>query len=400
MILTYKYRIKDRSAQKTLRQYAYAVNQVWNYCNAVQRDIESRYRAGASKRKWPSHFDLDKLTKGTSKLLGIHAQTVGAVCKQFTRSRDKAKHSLRFRASGGPRRALGWVPFEKQSRQVESNTITYLGKRFRWFGDKRRPLPETAKGGAFVEDALGRWHVCFYVEMVEDRPTGNGRIGIDLGLKSMVACSNGITIEAPRIYRQHEQRLTIAQRAGNKRRAKAIHAKIKNCRRDFIHKATTNIACDNALIAVGNVSSSKLAKTRMAKSVLDAGWSMFRSQLEYKARRHRAVYLDIEEKFTTQTCSHCGVLPPERPKGIAGLGIRAWDCSECGAHHDRDVNAARNILALALSVERRGDGSRRATYLDSVGVGANRIGTPGTSPPTRAPLMPIISATGAQGVLL
>ena len=99
MILTYRYRLKDNSAQKALRRHAFACNQVWNWCNAYQRDIEARYRAGAPKRKWPSHFDLQKLTKGTSKELGIHAQTVGSVCEQYAKSRDKAKHSLRFRAT-------------------------------------------------------------------------------------------------------------------------------------------------------------------------------------------------------------------------------------------------------------------------------------------------------------
>lgn len=372
MILTYKYRIKDRSARKALRRHAYAVNQVWNYCNAVQRDIEARYQAGAPKRKWPSHFDLQNLTKGTSKLLGIHAQTVGSVCEQFAKSRDKAKHSLRFRASGGARCALGWIPFRKQSRQVENNTITYLGRRFRWFGYKRRPLPEPAKGGAFVEDALGRWYVCFHVEIADNRPTGNATIGIDLGLKSIAACSNGATIDAPRIYRRHEQRLAVAQRAGNKRRTKAIYAKIKNCRKDFTHKATTKIVRENALIAVGNVNSSTLAKTRMAKSVLDAGWSMFRSQLSYKASRHGAVYLDINEKFTTVTCSVCGAR--SGPQGQKGLRIREWSCVYCGSVHDRDHNSAKNILAL--SVERPVGESRRGNMpRDLVGVGINRIGT-------------------------
>ena len=75
-----------------------ACNQVWNYCNAFQRDIESRYRAGAPKRRWPSAFDLAKLCKGTGKELGIHQQTVGTVCDQYAKSRDKAKHSLRFRS--------------------------------------------------------------------------------------------------------------------------------------------------------------------------------------------------------------------------------------------------------------------------------------------------------------
>jgi putative transposase len=357
MILTYKYRIKDRSARKTLRRHAYAVNQVWNYCNAVQRDIEARYRAGAPKRKWPGHFDLQKLTKGTSKELGINAQTIGSVCEQFAKSRDKAKRSLRFRASGGAKRALGWVPFQKQSRQIEDNSVWYLGKRYRWFGNKRRPLPDSAKGGMFVEDALGRWYVCFHVE-AEDRPTGNAMVGIDLGLNSLAALSDGRHINTPSIYRRYEQKLAVAQRANNKRRAKAIHAKIKECRKDFIHKATTTIARESALIAVGDISVSRLVKTRMAKSVLDAGWAMFRSQLRYKASRHGAVYLGIDEKFTTQTCSECGALPPERPKGTAGLGISAWDCSACGASHDRDVNAARNILARALSVERPVEESR------------------------------------------
>lgn len=362
MILTYKYRIKDRCARKVLRQHAWAVNQVWNWCVAQQRDVKARYRAGAPKRKWATAFDLAKTCKGVGRELGLHQQSVGAVCDQYARSRDKAKRSPRFRASSGPKRALGWVPFQKQSRQVADNSIVYLGKRYR-FWEGHRPLPETAKGGAFVEDALGRWYVCFHVEVTEDRIAGNAAIGIDLGLKTMATCSDGQRIEAFRIYRRHEQRLAIAQRAGNKRRAKAIHAKIKNLRKDFIHKATANLVRDNALIAVGNVSPSKLAKTLMAKSVLDAGWSMFRAQLRYKCQQARAVYLDIDEKFTTQTCSCCGVIPDSSPKGMGALGIRAWECFECGASHDRDVNAARNILTLALSAQRPVEGSREVRHV-------------------------------------
>jgi putative transposase len=135
-----------------------------------------------------------------------------------------------------------------------------------------------------------------------------------------------------------------------------IHAKIKNTRKDFLHKLSTTLADQNAIIAVGDVNSKQLAKTRMAKSVLDAGWSTFRSMLKYKS----AGYVEVDEKFTTQTCSQCGALPPGRPKGIAGLGIRQWDCSECGANHNRDVNAARNILNAALSAQRLGEESRRA----------------------------------------
>ncbi|MBA2412688.1 MAG: IS200/IS605 family element transposase accessory protein TnpB, partial [Burkholderiaceae bacterium] len=150
-------------------------------------------------------------------------------------------------------------------------------------------------------------------------------------------------------YRGLAVMLATAQRAGNKRRARAIHAKIKNARNDFLHKITTQLAKDYALIAVGDVNRKQLAKTRMAKSVLDAGWSTFRQQLAYKA----VGFVEVDEKFTTQTCSCCGsVSSNARPRGIAGLSKRDWECSDCGANHDRDVNAARNILARALSAQR------------------------------------------------
>ncbi len=357
MILTFKYRIKDRSSRKALAAHARGVNQVWNYLTARQKDIESRYRAGAPKRKWGTHFDLQKLVKGVGAEFGIHQQTVGGICKQFATSRDRNKGSLRFRSSFGAKRAPGWIPFEKQSRQIEKNSVTYLGKVYRFFGSKRRPLPPDAKGGAFVEDSLGRWWVCFHVEVEGYAGDGaNGEaIGIDLGLKTLAALSNGDKIEAPRIYRKYEERLATAQRAKNKKRVKRIHAKIANCRKDFLHKESTKLARIYAIIAVGNVNASNLAKTTMAKSVLDAGWSTFRSMLAYKSSGYR----EVNERFTTQACSCCGSLSSStKPKGIGGLGIREWRCDDCGTTHDRDVNAARNIKSLALSVERPSEGSR------------------------------------------
>lgn len=357
---TYRYRLKDRRSRKFLRAQAWAVNQVWNWCVAQQRDTETRYRAGAKPRKWATGFDLGAFCNGVGKELGILQSTVQTVCNQFAKSRDQHRRAPRFRASSGPRRALGWVPFHPEGRRIDGNSVIYRGTRHRWFGNKCRPLPETVKGGCFVEDALGRWWVCFTVEVEADLVAGEGHVGIDLGLKNLATLSDGSVIEAPQYFRRLEDKLATAQRAGNRRRARAIHIKIKNCRGDFIHKATARLVRENRLIAVGNVSSARLGRTRLAKSVFDAGWSMFRAQLAYKsASRRQAAFLTIDESFTTQTCSSCGSLPPERPRGITGLGIRSWDCSDCGASHDRDVNAARNILAVALSAQRRGDESRK-----------------------------------------
>jgi putative transposase len=354
MILTYKYRIKDKSARKALSRHAYAVNQVFNWCVAAQRDVEDRYRAGAPMRKWPSHFDLVNQCKGVGAEIGIHQQTVQDVCRQFTQSRDQHRRCPRFRSSFGQRRALGWIPFQRQSRQVDGNSIVYLGKRYR-FWECRRPLPKMAKGGAFVEDARGRWYVTFQVEIAEPRHEKTGAIGIDLGLKSLAVTSAGEIIGNPHHLARYAQQLAVAQRAGNKRRATAIHARIANSRKDFHHKVSTRLTRDYAFIAVGNVNANNLAKTRMAKSVLDAGWSAFRNMLRYKAQ----TFLEVDERFTTQTCSSCGTLPLERPKGIAGLGMREWECSNCGASHDRDVNAARNIIALARGAPRLVEESRR-----------------------------------------
>lgn len=358
VILTYKYRLKDKSAVKRLRLQAIGCNQVWNYCVSQQRDVHARYRAGEKPRRWATHFDFHNLTKGVGVELGIHQQTVSRVCAQFVNSRDKTKRIPRFRSSFGSRRALGWIPFQRQSRQIDGNSITYLGKRIRWFGNKRRPLPETAKGGAFIEDALGRWWVVFHVEVGQTVCKAEKSVGIDLGLKSFAALSDGREFVAPRHYRWLEQKLAMAQRAGNEKQAKRIHLKIANRRKDFLHKLSIMLVREHALIAVGDISAAKLARTRMAKSVLDASWSTFRSQLQYKSRQAGVVYLDVDEKFTTQTCSGCGSIAG--PKGCAGLNKRTWDCPDCGIHHNRDVNSARIILTRALSAQRRDDESRRA----------------------------------------
>jgi IS605 OrfB family transposase len=347
MILTFRFRIKDATVGKYLDRHSRSVNFVWNYCCEIQRKVEACYKSGAPKRRWPSHFDLVKLTTGCAAELGLHSDTVGQICKQFAISRNAARHAPRFRASGGPKRALGWLPFIKRAVQLEGAHVVYLKRKFHFW--KSRDIPGANKTGCFTQDARGRWYVCFQCEVADDLPTGNGEIGIDLGLKTLATCSNGDTVPALQHYRRYEAALAIAQRANNKRRVKAIHAKIANARKDQLHKASSKIAAENQLIVVGNVSAAQLAKTRMAKSVLDASWSMLRNMLEYKASRHRACFVEADERWTSATCSDCGAV--SGPKGIAGLQIRHWDCSACWCSHDRDVNAARNILFVGA--ERR-----------------------------------------------
>ncbi|GAB3479130.1 RNA-guided endonuclease InsQ/TnpB family protein [Azotobacter salinestris] len=174
---------------------------------------------------------------------------------------------------------------------------------------------------------------------------GQEAVGIDLGLKDVATCSDGIRLESGRFYRDLEPKLAIAQRAGKKARTRTIHAKIANRRQDALHKFSRQLVNQYGEIHVGDVSPTKLVKTRMAKSVLDAGWGQLKTMLDYKCAHAGIVFKVVDERYTTQACSNCGALPDSRPKGITGLGMREWTCSECGGTHDRDVNAARNILA-------------------------------------------------------
>jgi IS605 OrfB family transposase len=120
--------------------------------------------------------------------------------------------------------------------------------------------------------------------------------------------------------------------------------KVANRRKDFLHKLSTRLTKQFGYIFVGDVSSSKLAKTRMAKSVLDAGWSMLRNFLSYKAIARKVVFRIVNEAWTSRACAECGAL--SGPQGQQGLGIREWVCVECGVVHDRDVNSAKLILGL------------------------------------------------------
>uniref|UniRef100_UPI0030CA5598 RNA-guided endonuclease InsQ/TnpB family protein n=1 Tax=uncultured Sphaerotilus sp. TaxID=474984 RepID=UPI0030CA5598 len=200
------------------------------------------------------------------------------------------------------------------------------------------------RAGAFSQDARGRWYLNVCVKVDVPKSAGTGSVGIDLGLKTAATCSDGEAL-ASGLYRKHEGALGIAQRARKKGRVRAIHAKIANTRKDAMHKFSTGLVERNAAIFVGNVQAGAMVKTRMAKSTLDAGWSMLKTMLEYKSHQAGIVFEEVNEAYTTQTCSSCGVIPASSPKGRTGLGMRRWTCCECGAEHHRDVNAAKNIAA-------------------------------------------------------
>jgi len=335
MLLVYRYRVK--SLNGLLNKQSRAVNYVWNFCNDTQK------HALQWRKKWPSGFDLNVLTTGSSKELGLHSGTINAVCEQYAKSREQLKRPyLRYRSN----KSLGWVPIKGRELKREGTAFRFAGNTFRIFHSRALPDGKIKDSTNFSRDARGNWFLNIVVEIAEAprRELIKG-LGIDLGLKELAAFSTGEVISNLNHYKKLEPSLAIAQRANKKRLVTKIHAKIANRRSDQLHKISNRITRQFDYIAVGNIKPSGLAKTKIAKSVLDASWSTFRNQLAYKAIKHGAWYEEVNESFTSQVCSNCGALPDSRPKGIADLGIRQWICCECGISHDRDVNAALNILA-------------------------------------------------------
>jgi putative transposase len=332
MLLVYRYRIKSLTG--LLNSQARACNFVWNFCNDTQK------HALKWNKRWPTGFDLNRLTTGSSKQLALHAGTINAVCEQYAKSRrQRDRPFLRWRG----RRSLGWVPLKGRDLKREGEAFRFAGNTFRVFNSRPLPDGKIKDGTNFSCDARGHWYLNIVVEVAEAqaRSRRNG-VGIDLGLKAFAALSNGEKIENPRHFRQLAESLGTAQRARKRHQVTNIHARIVNARRDFHHKLSTRIVREFDYIAVGNVNAAGLAKTRLAKSVLDAGWSSFRNMLRYKATVHGAWYQELNESFSSRVCSSCA--SETGPKGVAGLGIRSWICSECGFSHDRDINSALNIL--------------------------------------------------------
>jgi putative transposase len=206
-----------------------------------------------------------------------------------------------------------------------------------------------------IMDAAGRYFASFVVEAGEDPLPGLAAdVGIDLGLTHFAVMSDGRKVASPKFLRRAERNLRKAQKAlsrkvkgssnRNKARIKVArqHAKVADSRRDWQHKLSTEIIRDNQAVYVEDLCVAGLGRTRLAKSVHDAGWSAFTSMLEYKARRHGRTFIRTGRwEPTSQVCSACGVKDGPKP-----LSVREWTCAACGVTHDRDVNAARNILAL------------------------------------------------------
>ena len=283
----------------------------------------------------------------------------------------------------------GRSAYPKFHKKSGKQRVTFASSAFKWGGGIltlakmteplnirwSRPLVTDPSTVTISKDAANRYFVAFSVEEeIPHAPESDKQVGIDIGLTDVVVLSTGQKFGNPQFFRQDEKRLAKAQRKlskkqkGSKNREKArikvarIHAKIKDRRLDFLHKLSTRIIDENQIIAVESLQVKNMIQNHhLAKSIADVGWGEFVRQLEYKADWYGRTFVKIDKFYpSSKRCFDCGYTLPQIP-----MHIREWTCPKCGERHDRDVNAANNILAAGLAVLACGEAVRPARKLKS-----------------------------------
>jgi putative transposase len=363
--LRYNYRVYPDTAQREALARAFG-------CARVVFNDGLRVRQAAREQGLPyvSNGELSKQVITQAKKTEARAWLgeVSAVVLQQALADLNTAYRNFFASITGKRKGRKVAPPRFRSRKDNRQAIRFTANaRFRVLDNGRlrlpkvgdlavrwsRQLPADPSSVTIVKDAAGRYFASFVVTTSDEPlPPSESEVGIDLGLTHFAVLSDGAKVTAPKFLRRAARKLRRLQRAlcrkrkGSANRKKAVvkvaraHAKVADTRRDWQHKLSTAIIRDNQAVYVEDLCVVGLGRTRLAKSVHDAGWASFTAMLEYKAARYGRTFGKINRFApTSQTCSACGQLDGPKP-----LSVRSWTCS-CGAIHDRDVNAAINVLA-------------------------------------------------------
>ncbi|MFD0353754.1 RNA-guided endonuclease InsQ/TnpB family protein [Streptomyces sp. NPDC127110] len=400
MRLRYNYRVyPDADQRLALAQAFGCARVVWNDCLRARKDAHAAGAPYVSSSELSKAFITRAKQTEERRWLG---DVSAVVLQQSLRDLDAAfrnffaslKDGRKGRRHGPPR-----FKSKKDSRQgIRLNTNAfvlrddgrlYVAKvgdlKVRW----SRPLPAAPTSLTIIKDAAGRYFASFVVAVQPDGlPEVNAEVGIDLGLTTFAVLSDGTKISSPRFLRRAEKKLKKLQRElsrkadGSNNRAKARvklarqHAKVADRRRDWHHKMSTRIIRDNQAVYVEDLAVHALGRTRLAKSVHDAGWGAFLRMLEYKAAKHGRNFGRVGRFVpTSQMCSTCGHRDGPKP-----LHVRAWTCAACGSLHDRDENAAINTLAAGRADRSNASWSagRTGTRVPAPrGEAGSRTGRPG-----------------------
>ena len=357
----YRFRMRPTKTQEVgLYRMAGARRFVYNWALSRRKGYYAEHGKGISARELSSELTALKSQPETLWLKEADSQML----QQALTDVDRAYDAFFKRRSRFPRlrsKKAGHFTFRIPQRVRVEDGRVYVPK-VGWIRIRlSRGVEGTTKSATFKRDACGHWYVALSTEFEipdVEPPAPVNPVGVDLGLKDLFVLSDGERVPAPRFARTADRRLGRVQKdlsrkkPGSRRREKAkrcvarVHRKVSNQRSDFLHKLTTDLTRKYDCICVEDLNTRGLAKTKLSRSVLDAAFGEFLRQVEYKATWSFKRSIKVGRFFpSTKLCSGCGALNPN-----LRLVDRTWLCSSCGTQHDRDLNAARNILAEGMRV--------------------------------------------------
>jgi putative transposase len=371
----YRYRIfPSAGQQQALARVFGCARVVYNDCLRLRDACHAAGEKISDTEVQRRVITLAKLTPEREWLGEVASVALVQACRDARRAYKNWFDSLKGHRKGPairhprPRRKHG-----RQSIRLTRNGFARQGERLylakvgavkvEW----SRPLPSVPSSVTVIREPDGRYYASFVVQrQATPLPSSDREVGVDLGLNSLIVTSDGEVIPNPRFLRKAGKRLRRTQRVlsrrqeGSANRAKArhqvavLHRKVREARLDHAHKIALRLVRDNQAVYAEDLAVSGLMRTRLARSVSDAGWSRLIRVIEEKAAQYGRTFARIGRfEPTSQVCSACGVKDGPKP-----LSIREWACAACGTVHDRDVNAAKNILAAG-----------RAERLNACGTG-------------------------------
>ena len=365
----YKYRIYPTPEQEVQIQKTFGcVRFVFNHFLALRKDLWASEKKSLSYNECSVRMTQMKQKPETEWLAEVDATAL----QSSLRSLDTAfKHFVRGLKQGT---FVGFPRFKSKKSHRRSYICKKVGSNIKLLSDSvqlpklglvkctvSRPIEGRILSATVSQTPSGKYYVslcCTDVE-IERLPTADKKVGLDVGIMSFAVDSNGTSYANPKYLQRSQRKLIRAQRqlsrktkvSRNRDKARVklarIHEHIEAQRKDMLHKLTTQLIKENDVICIEDLNVSNMMKNHhLAQSIADVSWYEFRRQLEYKAEWYGRRIVAVDPKNTSRVCSVCG----QKSDAVKSLSVRRWKCAHCGTEHDRDGNAAKNILARGLQM--------------------------------------------------